>query len=176
MRWVDEGGRHEGHLAAVLADGSEPGPAADGNTLWWVYNGADAPRAIGVRGACSCGWRGGPVHPIDFGDDMATEGYEERTGPYADWDFHVTQVEGVVPPDVDELLASLRQRIGELSASGQALTALRVAARVERTGRETGVEAVRSGRRQLVRWEAIGKAYGISRQAAQQRFARHVQD
>ncbi|MDH6121399.1 hypothetical protein [Kitasatospora sp. GAS204B] len=175
MRWVDETGRHEGYLAAVLADGSEPGPVADGRTTWWLYNGADGPRAVGVRGACECGWRGAETHPIDFGDDEATEGVEQRTGPYADWEYHVDQAEGMVPRDVEQLLAALEKRIGQLSER-QSVTALRVVARVEKAVPGYGIGAVRAARANLVSWEAIGKALGCSRQAAHERFARHLSD
>jgi hypothetical protein len=175
MSWVDESGRHEGYVVAVLADGGEPGPAPEGRKPWWSYNGADGPRAKAVRGACECGWRGTDAHPIDFGDDEATEGYEARTGPYADWDHHVTAVEGSVPQDVEQMLAALQRRIGQLSERQQ-LTALRAAARLERAASAVSLDAVRAARRGLVSWEAIGRALGVSRQTAHERFADQLKD
>ena len=175
MSWVDETGRHDGYVVAVLADGGEPGASAEGRKPWWSYNGADGPRAVAVRGACECGWRGSETHPIHRGDDMATEAYEERTGPYADWEYHVILVEGAVPPDVEQLLATLQRRVEELSLSGrQQITALRVAARLEKATPRLSLTAVEAARRGLVSWEEVGRAFGVSRQAAHERFSRHV--
>jgi hypothetical protein len=162
-------------VTAVLPDGGEPAPDPGGGKPWWSYNGADGPRAIGVRGACACGWRGTDTHPVHRGDDEATEGYEERTGPYADWEYHVTTAEGAVPHDVEQLLAALRARVAELSGS-RPLTALRVAALVEKTAPQCTLDAVRAARGGLVSWEAIGKALNVTRQAAHERFGAHIRD
>ncbi|NUS10793.1 MAG: hypothetical protein HOY69_05220 [Streptomyces sp.] len=171
MGWIDESGRHEGFVTAVLADGGEPGPRPDGSRMpWWAYNGADGPRAVGVRGACGCGWRGGATHPVDFGDDEATEGRTEGTGPYADWERHVTAAEGQMPYDVEQLLGMLGRRIDELSEQ-QPLTALRVAARVEGMAPMYSAGAAGAARRALVSWEAIGSPFGLSAEAARTRFA-----
>ncbi|NJP43604.1 hypothetical protein [Actinacidiphila epipremni] len=171
MSWVDETGRHEGFVAAVLGDGGEPGPQPDGSRMpWWAYNGADGPRAVAVRSACGCGWRGGAVHPVDFGDDEATEGYEAETGPYADWERHVTAAEGLVPYDVEQLLGMLRRRVAEL-AEQQPVAALRVAAQVEGMAPMLGASAAQAARRGLVSWEAIGRPFGLDAEAARARFA-----
>ncbi|WP_328911839.1 MULTISPECIES: hypothetical protein [unclassified Streptomyces] len=175
MSWLDESGRHEGYLVAVLADGGEPAPEPGARKPWWSYNGADGPRAIGVKGACVCGWRGAEAHPIHRGDDEATEGYEAPTGPYADWDEHVTLTEGLVPYDVEQMLAALERRIAELSER-RPLTALRVASRIEKAAPGYSLGAVRAARSGLVSWEAVGQAFGTSRQAAHERFARHLKN
>ena len=175
MSGLDESGRHAGYGVAVLADGGEPSPPPEGRRPWWSYNGADGPRATGVRGACSCGWRGAGTHPVHCGDDAATEGYEAATGPYADWEEHVTRAEGAVPYDVEQLLDALRRRIEELSER-RPLTALRIAARIEKASTGYSLGAVRAARSGLVSWEAIGRAFGTSRQAAHERFSRHVKD
>lgn len=173
MDWTDESGRHTGYLAAVLADGGEPAPPTEGRKPWWFYNGADGPRAVAVKGACGCGWRGAEGHPIVWGDDEVTEGYDARTGPYADWEYHVTLAEGSVPYDVEQMIAALERRVEELSRQ-QPVTALRVAARVEKAAPHVTLGAVRAARQGLVSWEAIGRALGVSRQAAHERFARHI--
>ncbi|MFI0900889.1 hypothetical protein [Streptomyces sp. NPDC020983] len=171
MNWIDETGRHEGFVAAVLADGGEPGPRPDGSRVpWWSCNGADGPRAVAVKGACACGWRGGTAHPVDFGDDEATEGYEEATGPYADWERHTTAAEGLIPRDVEQLLGTLQRRIDELCDQQQLLTALRVTARVEGLAPMWSAAAARSARHGLVAWEAIGAPFGLSGDAARIRF------
>lgn len=174
MVWGDETGRHEGYLAAVLADGSEPGPIADGRTTWWLYNGADGPRAVAVRGACNCGWRGTDTHPIDFGNDEKTEGTGRRTGPYADWEYHIDQAEGGIPRDVEQLLATLAQRVEQLSMAGQSMAALRITAQMEQASSRCTLDAVRLARANLLSWQAIGKSLGCSRQAAHERFSRRL--
>ncbi|MGF1427494.1 hypothetical protein [Kitasatospora sp. LaBMicrA B282] len=176
MSWVDETGRHEGFPVAVLADGHEPAPIADGRTEWWLYNGADGPRAVGVRAGCGCGWRGADMHLVDFGDDEATEGIEERTGVFADWEYHVEQAEGVIPRDVEQLLDTLTRRIENLSQAGRSAAALRVVAHLERTTARSGLDAVRTARDGLMTWEAIGRELGCSRQAAHERYARRIND
>ncbi|WP_145902672.1 hypothetical protein [Kitasatospora viridis] len=153
----------------MLPDGGEPGPTADGRTVWWAYNGADGPRAVGVRGACRCGWRGVESHPVDFGDDEATEAVEQPTGPYADWEQHVELAEGVIPRDVEQLLATLERRVGELAATRSA-TALRVVAQIERTAGATADAAVGAGLRNLLSWEGIGRALGSGPEQARERF------
>lgn len=175
MEWVDETRRHTGYVAAVLADGGDPAPPPEGRKPWWSYNGADGPRAIGVRGACECGWRGAETHAIVRGDDEATEGSDSRTGPMADWEYHVTATEGAVPYDVEQMLAALQRRIEELSQQ-QPVTALRVAARLEEAAPTYSRDAVRAARRALVSWEAIGRAFSASRQTVHARFARHLND
>ncbi|UWE09934.1 hypothetical protein [Actinacidiphila bryophytorum] len=170
MSWVDESGQHEGYVAAVLTDGGEPAPPPGGRRMpWWAYNGADGPRAVAVRGACECGWRGSATHPLDFGDDDATEGYEADTGPYADWDRHTAAAEGPVPPDVEHLLEALRRRIAEF-AEARPVTALRIAARVEAEAPRYSTDAALAARRGLVSWETIGKAFHTTAEAAETRF------
>jgi hypothetical protein len=113
------------------------------------------------------------MHPVGFGDDEATEGYEADTGPYPDWEQHVTLAEGPVPYDVEQLLDALRRRIGELSGR-QPVTALRVAARSESAAPHYSADAARAARRALVSWEAIGRAFSTSGEVARERFAPHM--
>ncbi|MEU6849099.1 hypothetical protein ABZ901_04075 [Actinacidiphila alni] len=175
MEWVDETGRHTGYVAAVLADGAEPPRVAAGaddsgrRKPWWSYNGADGPRAVGVRGACVCGWRGTETHPITRGDDEATEGAAARTGPYADWEYHVTATEGAIPYDVEQMLTALRARIEDLSRH-QPVMALRAAARLEESAPAHTRTAVRAARRALVSWDTIARTLGESPVTAQARF------
>lgn len=74
---VEFGTSHRGRPGAVLPDGSEPKPVVfdveSGTNFretrnWQVYAGStlSAPRATALRGACSCGWRGSGLHPIDW--------------------------------------------------------------------------------------------------------------
>lgn len=98
---------------------------------------------------------------------------EAPTGPYADWEYHVAATEGVIPHDVEQMLAALRRRVEELSEHRQ-LTALRVAARIEQSAPRLSLGAVRAARGGPVSWEATGRTFGTSRQAAHERFARHI--
>ncbi|WP_245231844.1 hypothetical protein [Streptomyces novaecaesareae] len=173
--WVDESGRHQGFPVAVLADGSEPAPLPDGRTTWWLYNGADGPRAAAVRGGCSCGWRGERVHLLDFGDDVATEAVGESTGPFADWEWHVDLAEGVVPHEVEELVAALVDRICDLMES-KPYAAARAAARFERAAGSTALLAGRKARSNLMTWEYIGRAFGCGPEAALERFGETLHD
>ncbi|MFI0976401.1 hypothetical protein ACH4SP_05165 [Streptomyces sp. NPDC021093] len=175
MGWVDETGRHEGTVVAVLSDGQEAPPveALGGSTAWWDSDGAVSERAVGVRGACDCGWRGATTHPVIWGDPEATEGHGAKTGPFADWEYHVLTVEGVIPRDVEQMLTALEDRIAELSRT-RPLTALRAVARVQTLEPVLAVDTVRTARAAMVSWEGIGAALGCTRQSAHERFARHT--
>jgi hypothetical protein len=81
--------------------------------------------------------------------------------------------------DVWQLLAELSDEVKLQLADGNAIhanpqAALVAAAHLERLARmlaeQAAVSAVASG----LSWTDIGAAYGISKQAAHQRFARHV--
>ncbi|MEU9033311.1 hypothetical protein AB0D45_00060 [Streptomyces sp. NPDC048352] len=177
MGWVDESGRHEGRVAAVLADGQEAAPivALGGSTAWWDSDGTVSERAVAVKAACGCGWRASGTHPVVWGDVEATEGEHARTGPCADWEYHVTTVEGLLPRDVEQMLTALQERIGELSRT-RPVTALRAVARLQDTAPGLAVEAVRAARAAFVTWEAIGAGLGCSRQSAHERYAHHVKE
>lgn len=177
MGWVDESGRHEGTVVAVLADGAQAPPvtALGGSTASWDSDGTVSERAVGVKAACGCGWRASMVHPVVWGDVEATEGLGARTGPAADWEYHVTTVEGLVPRDVEGMLAALCDRIGEL-AQTQPVTALRAVARLQDATPSLALDTVRAARSALMSWDAVGTALGCTRQSAHERYARLVKD
>ncbi|MFE5773315.1 hypothetical protein ACFQ7O_33745 [Streptomyces sp. NPDC056485] len=175
MTWVDETGRHEGVVVAVLPDGREAPPveAVGGSTAWWDSDGTVSERAVAVKSACGCGWRANTTHPVVWGDVTATEGEEARTGPFADWEYHVTTIEGLIPRDVEQMLTALQNRITELSTTSP-VTALRAIARLQVTTPTLALETVRTARHAMVSWEAIGTALGCTRQSAHERYARHL--
>ncbi|MEU8892986.1 hypothetical protein [Streptomyces sp. NPDC048442] len=175
MSWMDETGRHEGVVVAVLSDGQDaPAVAAlGGSTHWWDSDGTVSERAAGVRSACCCGWRGTTTHPVIWGDPEATEGHDAKTGPFADWEYHVTTVEGLIPRDVEQMLTALEERITGLSRT-QPLAALRAVARLQSTAPALAIDTVRRARVSFVSWEGIGTALGCTRQSAHERFARHT--
>ncbi|WP_331720479.1 hypothetical protein OG851_42685 (plasmid) [Streptomyces sp. NBC_00161] len=188
MGWVTEDGLHEGYAVAVLADGRDA-TAADnpgsGNWSWWCFDGKDGrPLAVGVRAGCDCyngqgrvakQWRGSAVHPVVFGDDEATEGHDGRSGPYGEWETaHVRPAQGAaVPEDIAALLDAARRRLAQLAAE-HPLAALSAVARLEALAEATGRSAAGAAQRGGESWTGIGKALGVSKQAAHQRFARHL--
>ncbi|MDP5317409.1 hypothetical protein [Streptomyces poriferorum] len=189
MGWVTEDGLHEGYAVAVLADGRDA-TAADnpvsGNTAWWCFDGQDGrPLAVGVRAGCDCyaaassrvarTWRGDTVHPVVFGDDEATEGFTGPSGPYAEWEnTHIAPADSAtVPGDVTALLAEMRERLTAL-AEERPLAALTAVAQLEATAAAGGIRAAATAQQRGSSWTDIGKAVGTSKQAAHQRFARHL--
>ncbi|RPK70073.1 hypothetical protein EES45_36150 [Streptomyces sp. ADI97-07] len=189
MGWVTEDGRHEGYAVAVLAGGrdatAEDNPVS-GNTAWWCFDGQDGrPLAVGVRAGCDCyaadssrvtrTWRGSTVHPVVFGDDEATEGFTGPSGPYAEWEnTHLAPADNAtVPGDVTALLIQVRERLTALAAE-RPLAALTAVARLEATAAAAGISAAAAAQRRGASWTDIGKAVGTTKQAAHQRFARHL--
>ncbi|MFJ3882933.1 hypothetical protein ACIPW5_36465 [Streptomyces sp. NPDC090077] len=174
---MDESGRHEGVVVAVLAGGQEAAPIAalDGSTAWWDSDGTVSERAVAVKAACGCGWRASATHPVVWGDVEATEGEHARTGPFADWEYHVTTVEGLFPRDVEQMLTALQQRIGELSNT-RPTAALHAVARLQDAVPGLAIDTVRAARGSLVTWEVIGTALGCTRQSAHECYAHHVKE
>nr|WSS73666.1 hypothetical protein OG491_36185 [Streptomyces sp. NBC_01175] len=189
MGWVTEDGLHEGYAVAVLADGrdatAEDNPGS-GNTAWWCFDGRDGrPLAVGVRAGCDCyaanssrivrTWRGSTIHPVVFGDDEATEGFGGQGGPYAEWEntHAAPAADTTVPGDVTALLAEVRERLTALAAE-HPLAALTAVARLEAVTGAAGVNAAGAAQQRGSSWTDIGKAVGTTKQAAHQRFARHL--
>lgn len=115
------------------------------------------------------------MFPVDATDHEATEGYEYNDGPFAAWNReHITQLLGTaVPADVRETIATLRRMLTGL-AEGRPLAGIAAAAEVEKmatTNLQIAVTAARTQKPESS-WEAIGKAAGVSRQAAHQRFSK----
>ncbi|MEW9528529.1 hypothetical protein [Microbispora sp. NPDC049125] len=77
------------------------------------------------------------------------------------------------PPALDELIAALRTQLTTLAVADPA-AALRAAAQIESLGRRSAEQAAVTAYRRGASWSDIGVAFGISKQAAHQRFARHV--
>jgi hypothetical protein len=73
----------------------------------------------------------------------------------------------------EDEIARLRARLEALTGSDP-LEALEMSARVEALARATAAEAAVAACRQGASWSDVGDAFGISKQAAHQRFARHV--
>lgn len=188
MGWATEDGLHEGYAVAVLADGREA-TAADnpgtGNAAWWCFDGRGGrPLAVGVRAVCDCHdgrgrvreqWRGAAVHPVDFADTKTTEGWEAGRGPFAEWQaLHARPATAAaVPDEAAALLDEARTLLTQL-AERRPLAALSAVARLEALAEATGRRAAGAAQRGGESWTGIGKALGVSKQAAHQRFARHL--
>jgi hypothetical protein len=175
MGWIyeQEGAyEHEGYAVPVLADGTEGDTARGG---WWVYDGRDGRAlAVAVRAACECGWRSDASFPADLGDQDRTEGWENGTGPYAAWWEHVSGgLATTVPPDLSQAVSQVGRCLAQL-AEERPLAALEVIARLEQIAASQAPRAGRAARAQHATWDAIGRALGVSRQAAQQRLGRHA--
>lgn len=191
MGWVhdvpeDDLYDHEGYAVAVLADGSEPQPlrfpvpgregVTTPNSAWWLYDGTSGrPLAAGVRAGCQCGWRGSEVHPVDFDDHEATEGFEYNDGPYWSWfREHIGSLLGTaMPPELSEALAVVARQLRE-QAAARPLVALTAIGQLETLIADQAPVAGAAARRTGRTWNAIGQALGISRQAAFQRFSRFL--
>lgn len=168
MAWVrEEIGGHEGRAVAVLGNGAE------GEEPWFRYDGAEGrPQAVALRAACACGWRSGEMFPAHFADWDAAEGAEEGTGPYAAWDAHVARLLGdQVPEDVALAIAALRRSLAELTER-RPLAAAAAAGQVEKMGAAALQRAVTAARGAEASWDAVGRALGVSRQAAHQRWSK----
>jgi hypothetical protein len=179
-------GEHDGRAAAVLADGSEPKPMLydTGSTAnfhetsdWWVYDGTRrAPLATGLRGACSCGWRGSTVHPLDW-DEVPDDPYGyDLDGPYNDWDDHVAGVASLtvpLPAQVSGLLQQVDSTLEGLADSGP-LAALRALAALERTLARTSRTAAYHLDADEVPLDRIATGLGISPRSARSLLTRRL--
>ncbi|MFD8789685.1 hypothetical protein [Streptomyces vinaceus] len=87
----------------LLSDGTEPGPVycdvgsgpdVPSSTEWHAYGGRRGrPRAVLLRGSCSCGWRGSAEYRLDWGrlarDQPLYEADIDLSGPIGDYEAHV---------------------------------------------------------------------------------------
>lgn len=140
--------------AAVLADGTEPAPVyldlgsgthVHRSSHWSLYTGESPrrPRAVAVRGACSCGWRSSSDHRLDQADADDDAALDVEVGPYRDWADHLAAVEAAaapIPEPVAATLAVLEEQLAAL-AEGGPVAALRVAAALERLAADVGRQA-----------------------------------
>ncbi|GAA1589381.1 hypothetical protein GCM10009678_84610 [Actinomadura kijaniata] len=77
------------------------------------------------------------------------------------------------PPASDEFLAALEARLAAMVETDP-MAVLRLAAQVESLGRRSAEQAAVAAYQRGASWSDVGVAFGISKQAAHQRFARHV--
>lgn len=137
---------HEGYVAKILDDGS--------TTSTWTLE--IEQRIVGWRAECSCGWfgplvdSGEPREPSEDEHDEIMEMWHER--------------------HADPLAAEL-ELTGSIEELGrQAAEADRQAAEADRRLRA----AVGRARLRGATWEQIGRALGVTKQAAHDRFAKTI--
>ena len=145
MGWFHDTGygsayAHEGYPASVLDDGTDTS----------TYSVALAPRIVGWRAACSCGWRCAALFsraewPSVNGDAPAeVDGWESGTGCFRDWEAHM----GEAVPELE--IYDLSQRIVDLQRELEA--------------------SISQARGRGVSWATIGRVAGLTSLSARQRW------
>lgn len=177
------GASHEGKPGVLLPDGSEPKPVifdvGSGSHLhessdWWIYDGTHrAPLATGLRGSCSCGWRGETHYPLDWDEvDPHRPDLFDTYGPENDWDQHMDEVEAravPLPSDLAALLDQVQARLDTLAADAPLATLRAVAALERATGRAARTAALYANDDDPT-GTAAGKALGLTPREARSRI------
>jgi hypothetical protein len=143
--WIRDNGyepvyKHEGWTASVLTDGTDT--SASSREL--------SPRVTGWRPACDCGWRGSSFYPrAEYPSEHGqapdeVEGWETDTGCYEEWNRH------------------LHEAVPELRLYTLAQT-------IEHAQRQLD-DAVTEARAGGASWTTIGRAAGMTRQSAHERW------
>lgn len=167
MGWCDESGKHEGWMQALFTDGTvssgtsgghgiyaegyEYLPHDDNDTRTWGEIDPAYLRPysdiVGWRMKCECGWAGMalPVEALD-----CDERFREPSEECEERDFLPAWRRHVAPDNAVSALERLYDDLREVEAN--------IDAQVQ-TSRDAGVT-----------WEQIGRALGMSRQGAQQRY------
>lgn len=136
---------HEGYPATVLDDGTETS----------VHTETIQNRVTGWRAACECGWRGTQFWPRaafrDWTSSIAPDevaGFATGHGAYGEWFEHLhAALPGLAVHDAAQELAAARETLDQAVA----------------TARASGAS-----------WTLIGKAAGITRQSAHERWGGHT--
>lgn len=185
MGWVTEYGEHEGWDAAEFTGNRFSFGSTGGGAMvkrrdpatgrWESYDPGDPEvvdgrEAIGWRGLCECGWTG-PLWqrvatPAEHDpDDRRIYDGEPRLTESGRTDGRIW---GGPPPQVEEaIFAEWRAHVKPLTA----LDAVREQAAGVTAAQARLTEAVRAARQAGSSWTDIGRAVGISRQSAHERWA-----
>jgi hypothetical protein len=172
MGWISSDNEHEGWAAAVAPDGrlsassSAAGMHLQGITGRWPqdpqlddYEIVPDKEIIGWRGACDCGWRG--------------ELWERVSSP-ADSD-HSRRRDYLAPEEFADASGDVEDAIHEEwrahIAPSEAVLGVEAAAREHRQAGTRLDKTVAAARAAGASWADIGKAVGISRQSAHERWS-----
>lgn len=143
---------HEGYPIGLCADGTEVsgwgGPVP-------------APEIVAARPACDCGWRGTPIPTAELAERCGLDAVTHDD--LIDWEDG--EPGGIV------LDAWEHEHVASLAGWRTTLTTARQAAEA---AQQALVRAVAAAREHGASWADIGAEFGISRQAAHERFARAV--
>ncbi|MCI9872774.1 hypothetical protein [Arthrobacter humicola] len=172
MGWVSDDNEHEGWAAAVAPDGRLSGSSTSEGMLVEGITGHYKPdrmmpdyevvpdsEIIGWRGACQCGWRGELWERVtspeaaDFSrrreylayDEFAHASNEVENAIHDEWKTHLAPLEAV---------AGVKAAAREYNQAGHRLDKTVAAAKAAGAS-----------------WADIGRAVGISRQSAHERWA-----
>ena len=172
MGWISNDNEHEGYAACVAPDGRLSGSSTAGGMLFKGLTGHYPPdttmtdyevipdsQIIGWRGACECGWRGELWERVtspaaaDFSrrrDYVSPEEFANASG----------QVEDAIH---DEWKAHV--------APSEAILGVEAAAREYHQAGHRLDKTVAAAKAAGASWADIGRAVGISRQSAHERWA-----
>ena len=127
----------------------------------------DPVRPVGYRAMCSCGWTGEEDHP---------PGEEGSWLVSSEWGQHMRPIWATSPPSwLLNRAEGLRDDLTELSGAWP-LQALGVLAEIDRWQRPLLDQAVIAARAAGSSWSEIGKALGVTRQSAHERFRTVVRE
>jgi len=158
MGWSNEDGSHEGWVAEVIPDGRLSHGSAAGVVLVDGITGnypvddvvpdwerVPSVEVVAWRGTCGCGWKG-QQWPRPAEQDPFYPPAEVEDAVYREWQIHIAPVEAAAAVAA--------------AAAAHAATAVRLDA------------AVDDARRAGATWADIGRAAGISRQSAHERWGK----
>ncbi|MFF4104277.1 hypothetical protein [Streptomyces sp. NPDC001903] len=176
------GAAHEGSVGVLLSDGTEPGPVyfdvgsgpdMPSSTEWHAYDGRRGrPRAMLLRGSCSCGWRGAAEYRLDWttlaADQPLYEADVDLTGPIGDYEAHVSVVRDAAVPLPAELTGLLTELVRQLDvlAVEEPLVVLKALADLRYVIGQTGQDAAYELAALDVPLEDVATALGTSETAA----------
>lgn len=185
MAWISEDGLHEAYLAAEFRDG-ERGIGVSGagvpddqivveaDYVAESYRTRPAGEVVGWRIACNCSaanGRGQTVWSGSFFQRAPTKALEDIDGGHL-WapDDQVIDISG--REDVESRVLELWQR-DHLGTAQAIETVRRAAAAAIRAATELD-QSVATARRLGMSWDAIGRAAGMTKQSAHQRWSSQV--
>jgi len=158
--------QHEGWVVPLFADGAEGNGSSSGRGVHVSTPGGEddvRPDAavVGYRAGCECGWRG----PVWTRVQSAEQADPRRRLLYNPGEYYDLEAD-----DERLVVDQWREHIAPFKAVESVAEA---AERYDGAGRELD-DAVRAARAAGASWADIGRAVGISRQSAHERWASRI--